>query len=109
MGMSLRDDRFATVPLSANCRFAFRTLRDFKQDGGRDFASLEPHFAFPFDTANFAALIARNKGGCGAALSGPASSSDAMHEVVRSLREVEIYHMRNAVDVNASGGYIGCD
>lgn len=85
---------------------AFRNLR---QNGGRDFPALEDNAALALDALYFAAFGAGTKGGRGTFLSGAASAADAVHEIVRSLRKIEVDHVGDAIDVDAASGDVGCD
>ena len=85
-------------------RSAFRNLR---QDGGRNFLTLQDHSAFAFNPLHFTAFGAGAKGGRRAFLSGAASAADAMDEVIRSLRQIEVDDVRHAINVYAAGSHVG--
>lgn len=61
------------------------------------------------DFLNIAAFALRTECRRGATSARAPGSTDAMDEIFGNLREIEIHHVRDAFDVNASGRYIGGD
>jgi len=99
--------------------------------GGREFASVQAQFGFgcidfgvgiagTIDWSELAAyelfnltkvfvLISCNKGNGVSGGLGPSCSADAMNVVFRNDGHIEIYDVRDACDIDATSGDIGCD
>jgi hypothetical protein len=62
-----------------------------------------------FDLLDIAAFALGAEGGCGASSAGASGPADAMDEVFRDLRQVEVDNVSDPFDVDSAGGYIGGD
>src|SRR6188768_1912181 len=67
------------------------------------------HAEQPLDPADFGSLAFGSESRRGAANACAAGSTDAMNEIFRSLRQIEIHDVGNAIDVNPASRYIGRD
>jgi hypothetical protein len=62
-----------------------------------------------FNPVKLPVLIAGNKGNCVTRGFGPACPADAMNVVFGEGRDIEIDDVRDAGDIDSSGGDIGCN
>ncbi len=62
----------------------------------------------PLDAAQQADFVRRHQRDGLAVAPGPAGTADAVHVIVRHVRQVVVDHQRQLVDVDAAGGDVGC-
>ena len=60
-----------------------------------------------FDRTQFPNLGAGNQGRCAAGRAHASGAAHAMNEVLRNLRQIIVYDMRNIGNVNTARGHVG--
>lgn len=87
----------------------FQTLRGVF--GVEVVVAVDGHFFFDdfFDVLEVVSLVARTEGDGLSGLSGAGGSADAVDVAFGLIGQVEVDHMRDALDVDAAGGDIGRD
>ena len=75
----------------------------------RELAAMEVLADDPLEAAQFGVVLARDEGDGGAGGERAARAADAVDVVLERVGEVEVHHVRDAVDVDAAGGDVGGD
>lgn len=89
--------------VAARRRFLF--ARQFPEDY---LLRRQAHLHRRFDLANIAAFATRREGRCGSSGSGAAGTAHAVNEILGNLWKVVVHHVSDVIDVNPTGGYVGC-
>src|SRR4051812_41954724 len=61
------------------------------------------------ELADVGLLLGEDEGDAGTAAPGAACAADAVHVVLVAVRRIEVDHVGDVVDVEATGGDVGCD
>jgi len=88
---------------------ALRDGGDGGSVGGGDHLPFEPDVEIPFNAADIVPFRPGDEGGSGALQASAAGTTDAMDEIFRNLRYVEVNDVGDGFDVKTAGGDVGAD
>ncbi len=105
--------RRVVTPAAALSRRAVASVGDgFGLDGGVRLVALDHHLGQlaldePLDVPQQLVLVHAHQGDRLPLVAGPAGATDAVHVILRDVRQLEVHHMGQLVDVQAAGGDVG--